>query len=110
VDQSDFFMGKQEKSNREGFIVYMGNDIFGVKWRDWKLNFAEMDSALSDKKTYNFMKTYNLLTDPAETESRTVPDSWVAKAGLAQFVEHLDSLEKHPPIPTGTLDPYEPPE
>jgi len=109
VDQTDFFMGKQKKSNREGFIVYMGTDIFGVKWRNWKLNFAEMESALSEKKTYNFLKTYNLHDDPGETESRTVPDSWVAKAGLVQFAEHLASLKQHPPIPTGTLDPYEPP-
>jgi arylsulfatase len=109
VDQSVFFMGKQKKSNREGFIVYMGNDISGVKWRNWKLNFSEMESALSEKKSYGFLKTYNLLTDPGETESRTVPDSWVSKAGLVQFAEHLASLKQHPPIPTGTLDPYEPP-
>ena len=109
VDQSDFFMGEQKKSNREGFIVYMGTDIFGVKWRNWKLNFAEMDSAMSDKKSYNFLKTYNLFTDPGETESRTVPDSWVAKAALVQFAEHLESLKQNPPIPTGALDPYEPP-
>ena len=32
VDQTDFLLGKQEKSNREGLIVYMGNDIWGVKW------------------------------------------------------------------------------
>jgi arylsulfatase len=110
VDQSDFFMGKQKESNREGFIVYMGTDIFGVKWRNWKLAFAEMNSAMSDKRSYNFLKTYNLLTDPGETESRTVPDSWVAKAGLVQLAEHLASLKQHPPIPTGTLDPYTPPQ
>ena len=107
VDQSDFFIGKQKKSNREGFIVYMGTDIFGVKWRNWKLNFAEMESALSGKRTYSFPKTYNLHADPGETESRTVPGSWVAKAGLVQFAERLESLKKNPPIPTGALDPYE---
>jgi len=109
VDQSKFFMGKQKKSNREGFVIYMGTDIFGVKWRNWKLNFNEMDSALSDKKSYNVLKTYNLLTDPGETESRTMPDSWVAKAALVQFSEHLKSLKNNPPIPTGALDPYRPP-
>ena len=36
---SDFFLGETNKSGREGFIVYMGNDIFGVKWRNWKLHF-----------------------------------------------------------------------
>ena len=109
VDQSAFFLGKQANSNREGFIVYMGNDIFGVKWRNWKLNFAEMESALSEKRTYSFLKTYNLHTDPGETDSRTVPDSWVAKAGLVQLEQHLKSLKENPPIATGTPDPYTPP-
>ena len=109
VDQADFMMGKTDKSARESVVIYIGNELFGVKWRNWKLNFSEMDSALSDKRTYNFLKTYNLRTDPAETESRTVPDSWVSKAGLVQYAEHLASLKEHPPIPIGTLDPYEPP-
>lgn len=108
VDQSDFILGKQSKSNREGFIVYMGTDIFGIKWRNWKLNFAEMESALSDKVTYSFLKTYNLHTDPGETDSRTVPDSWVSKAGGVLLVDHLTSLKENPPIPTGTPDPYAP--
>lgn len=108
IDQTDFFMGKQEKSNREGFIVYMGTDIFGVKWRNWKLNFSEMESAMNAKKSYNFLKTYNLHTDPGETESRTIPDSWVAKAGLVQLSEHLKSLQENPPIKVGQLDPYFP--
>jgi len=38
VEQTDFLLGKQEKSNREGLIVYMGNDVWGVKWRNWKVN------------------------------------------------------------------------
>jgi len=109
VDQTDFILGKQTKSNREGFIVYMGTDIFGVKWRDWKINFMEMDSAYSEKRVYNFPRTYNLLVDPGETEARTVPDSWVSKAGLVQHAEHLESLKKEPPIPIGALDPYKPP-
>ena len=109
VDQSDFLMGHQDESNREGFIVYMGTDVFGVKWRNWKLNFAEMESALSEKKTYSLLKTYNLHTDPGETESRTIPDSWVAKAGLVQFSDHVDSFKRYPPIQVGQKDPYEPP-
>jgi arylsulfatase len=41
IDMSPFLLGKTEESGREGFIVYMGNDIFGVKWGDWKLHFKE---------------------------------------------------------------------
>jgi arylsulfatase len=46
IDMRDFMLGKTEKSGREGFIVYMGNDIFGVKWRDWKLHFKEQTAQL----------------------------------------------------------------
>ena len=48
VDQSDFLLGKQEKSNREGFIVYMGKDIFGIKWR----NCTTASSASSRKPAW----------------------------------------------------------
>jgi arylsulfatase len=107
---SDFFFGKQDKSGREGFIVYMGNDVFGVKWRNWKVNFRELDSVLSETVEYGMPRVYNLLNDPQERENVLFPNTWVPKAALAQLEEHLASLREHPPIPTGTLDPYAPSE
>ncbi len=108
IDMSDFFFGKQDKSGREGFIVYMGNDVFGVKWRNWKVNFKELDSVLSDTVEYGMPRVYNLLNDPQERENVLFPHTWVPKAALVQLEEHVASLKEHPPIPTGTLDPYEP--
>ncbi len=105
---SDFFFGKQDKSGREGFIVYMGNDVFGVKWRNWKVNFKELDSVLSETVEYGMPRVYNLLKDPQERENVLFPNTWVPKAALVQLGEHLASLKEHPPIPTGTLDPYAP--
>jgi len=110
IDMSDFFFGKQDKSGREGFIVYMGNDVFGVKWRNWKVNFKELDSVLSETVEYGMPRVYNLLKDPQERENVLFPNTWVPKAALAQLEEHLASLREHPPIPTGTLDPYAPSE
>jgi hypothetical protein len=28
IDQLDFFLGKQDKSNREGFLVYIDSDLY----------------------------------------------------------------------------------
>ncbi len=109
VDQTDFLLGKQEKSNREGIIVYMGEEIFGVKWRDWKLNFKEQDTLFSETRNYGTPRVYNLLTDPQESENILFPHTWVPKAALVQLGEHLASLKKHPPIKPGALDPYQPP-
>ena len=109
IDMSEFFVGKQDKSGRDGFIVYMGKDIFGVKWRNWKLNFKEQNSAFDEMHTYTMPRVYNLLTDPQERDNVLFPNTWVPKAALPQLEEHKASLKEHPPIAPGALDPYVPP-
>ena len=39
IDQSDFFLGKTEKSPREGFPIWCADRLTAVKWRNWKLHF-----------------------------------------------------------------------
>ena len=36
VDQDAFFRGAQEKSNRDGFIFWNGERMYGVKWQNFK--------------------------------------------------------------------------
>ena len=108
VDQTDFFLGKQKKSNREGVIVYMGNDIYGVKWRNWKINMLELDTVMSVTRKPGMPRVYNLLSDPQENVNVLFPNTWVTKAGLVQLTEHAKSLKENPPIAPGTLDPYKP--
>jgi arylsulfatase len=49
------------------------------------------------------------MNDPREFDDVLFPHTWVLKAGLPQPEEHVASLKKHPPIPAGTTDPYQPP-
>ena len=35
IDQLDFFLGKQENSNREGFPAYVADRLQAVKWHNW---------------------------------------------------------------------------
>jgi arylsulfatase len=108
VDVSDFLLGKTTKSGREGFVVYMGNDVFGVKWRDWKIHFREQDAWNTIMRTYTMPRVINLISDPQEQDNVLFPHTWVLKAGLPQLEEHVASLKKYPPIEVGTPDPYEP--
>lgn len=108
VDQTDFLMGKQEKSNREGLIVYMGNDVWGVKWQNWKVNFKEQDNILSETRSYGMPRIYNLTKDPGETQNVLFPETWVPKVALGQLGAHVGSLRKEPPIKSGQKDPYVP--
>jgi arylsulfatase len=109
IDMSDLMLGKTKKSGRDGFIVYMGNDIFGVKWRDWKIHFKEQTGWNGVLREYTMPRVYNLINDPQERDNVLFPHTWVLKAGLPQLEAHVSSLKKFPPIPSGAPDPYEPP-
>jgi len=108
VDQTEFLMGNQEKSNREGMIVYMGNDVWGVKWRNWKLHLKEQENILSETLAYGLPRVYNLLKDPGETQNVLFPETWVPKAALGQLGAHAVSMRQEPPIKPGQPDPYVP--
>jgi arylsulfatase len=108
IDMSKFFLRKESGSGREGFVVYMGNNIYGVKWRNWKVTFKEQNSVFSETQSFGTPRVYNLLSDPQERESVLFPHTWVPKAALGQLSEHMASLQQNPPIKPGTTDPYVP--
>lgn len=108
IDMSDFLLNQKEESGREGFVVYMGNDVFGVKWKNWKLHFKEQSAWNSVMDSYTMPRLYNLYTDPQEKNNVLFPHTWVPKAALGQLTEHVISLKENPPVPTGQKDPYSP--
>ena len=111
VDMSDFFTGDREPSGRESVVVYVGNDIFGVKWRHWKMMSREIDLGFGTPvKEFPVPAFYNLHLDPREEHPVLLaPDNlWVRYPASEVLVEHAASLQAEPPIPPGTPDPYEP--
>jgi arylsulfatase len=57
LDMADFFLGESEKSGRDGFIVYMGNDVFGVKWQNWKRLRAPLKFVLNTRPLWGKYQT-----------------------------------------------------
>jgi arylsulfatase len=108
IEMSDFFLGKDDKSGRESVIIYMGNEVYGIKWRNWKLHLKELDTAFAEVKEYGVPKLYNLLRDQQERENVFFSDTWVPKAAMPLLLEHMATLKKEPPIKPGTKDPYVP--
>ena len=113
VDQLDFLTGKQERSNRDSVIIYVGNDLFGVKWCNWKMMMKTFSTGYGEPVSeYNTPLFFDLLVDPKEehpTDPRIVEDLWVRFPLTKALSDHLASLKKEPPIPPGTPDPYVPP-
>jgi len=111
VDQTDFLSGKQEKSNREDVVIYVGNDVHGVKWRNWKMMLKEMDSGDGPVRELSIPRFYNLLVDQKEEHpaAPNVPENlWVRFPASKVLVNHAASFKKEPPIRPGTPDPYVP--
>ena len=101
VDQSDFLKAKQKQSNRESTVIYIGNTLFGVKWRNWKLLLREMDNDTYAVKELGYPSIYNLIIDPKEEEPEHfyLDDTWV-DAPLYQVLEdHEASIEADAGVP-----------
>ena len=109
VDQLDFFLGKQEASNREGFPAYVADRLTAVKWRNWKVHFIKQDSMYDVPQKLPLPKVINLLTDLKEERDVGAYNTWVADPMMKIVVEFEASLKKYPPIKSGTPDPYTPP-
>ena len=109
ISMGNLCCGGNTLRNREGVIVYMGDQIFGVKWNDWKVLFKENTTIFSPTEAFDTPRVYNLLTDPHERDNVLFPYTWVAEKALPQMIEHLASFKQYPPITPGTPDPYEPP-
>lgn len=112
VDQLEFFNGQQTNSNREHVIVYVGSDLFGVKWRNYKMMSKEIDKAFADPtRTYGVPLIYDLHVDPKEAEpitSNWYHSGWIRWPAGQYLVDHLATFRTEPAIRSGTPDPYVP--
>ena len=109
VDQLDFFLGKQENSNREGFPAYVSDRLSAVKWRNWKMHLFWQENMYDPPQKLPLPKIINLLTDLKEQRDVLMANSWVRQP-MEKIISELErSLQKYPPIKPGTPDPYVPP-
>ena len=111
VDQTAFFLGQQEKSDRESVVVYVGNTIFGAKWRHWKMMSKELSTGFGVPLiSYPVPAFFNLHLDPREEHPvlNAPANFWVRYPAGQALLDHAKSLAMEPPIKPGTPDPYVP--
>ncbi|CAN5797523.1 arylsulfatase [soil metagenome] len=111
VDQGGFLLGKSEKSAREGLVVFVGSEVYGVKWRNWKMMFKELATGSSPVEQWSIPRLFNLNLDPKEEHALAYQGehTWVVKPAAKVLAEFMVSLKKYPPIQPGATDPYTPP-
>jgi hypothetical protein len=109
ADQLDFFLGKQENSNREGFPAYVADRPSAVKWRNWKMHLIWQEKMYDTPQHLPLPRVYDLLRDMKEERDVGVYNSWVAEPTFKILANFQASLKKYPRIKVGTPDPYTPP-
>ena len=102
ADHSDFLLGKTEQSARESIVLYVGNEIYGVKWRNWKMLFKEIERIGEPIITRTRPAYYNLLKDPKEQEPirHHIQDTWVSTPLARVLREHRASIAADPGTPS----------
>ncbi|MGE4368233.1 MAG: arylsulfatase [Burkholderiaceae bacterium] len=103
VDQTEFFLGN-EKSNREGFLFYIKNDLRAVKWRHWKLHFYWEPEVNKGEGKLESPYLFNLLTDPKEESDVLIFNTWVMGPMLRMIRAFNDSVKAHPNTLPGAPD------
>jgi arylsulfatase len=109
VDQLDFFLGKQDNSNREGFPAYVADHLYAIKWQNWKMHLVWQVNMYDPPITLSLPKIINLLTDLKEERSTGPNDGWVTVPMMKMVADFEKSLNQYPPIKMGTPEPYTPP-
>jgi arylsulfatase A-like enzyme len=116
VDQLAFLTGKQDKSARESFPVFMGtfagNELYAVKWRNWKLHFTWQERQDDTPQKLAIPKLFDLHINPRERPDESlntaITHAWVLHGMLKAIDPFQNSLKTYPPISAGTPDPYLP--
>jgi arylsulfatase len=70
IDQTDFFLGRQENSARDSRAVIFNGKLTAMRWRQFKLHFMEYERrdslARPSYEGASIPSLYNLRSDPKE--------------------------------------------
>ncbi len=104
VDQSDFFTGKQPKSNRDSLLTFIGEEIVAVRWHEFRLypkQFVGSEANMQGLGGYRlegdgFPAIFNIEADPREEVNILATHGWVINQYLRLIGQYQKSLVKYP--------------
>ena len=110
VDQRPFFEGAQETSNREGFLYWMGDVLYGVKWRNFKMVLVLQKTLADPAQHLATPHLVNLDTDPKERKPYELPHihTWVIEHTGRLLRDYGASVAAEGLIPVGAALDYTP--
>ncbi|MEE8303689.1 MAG: sulfatase-like hydrolase/transferase, partial [Candidatus Tectomicrobia bacterium] len=117
VDQSVFLFGSQETSNREHVMIFHGQDLLAIKWRNYKVHFQVRMPSVGPvvqagqgvvTGTHQRLATpyiFDLENDPKELWNINAANNWVGQALAPILKDYVISTKKFPNIKPGSKGP-----
>ncbi|TAL53916.1 arylsulfatase [Pandoraea sp.] len=104
VSQLNFLLGQQAKSNREGFLFYIKEELRAIKWRDWKLHLVWEPAVNCGARKLEVPYLFHLIQDPKEETDILTRNTWVLGPMLKLVRTFKESVKIHPNTPPGEPD------
>jgi arylsulfatase A-like enzyme len=103
IDQLDWLTGHRDTSEREGYLYWMGTQLYGAKWHNFKLVLVAQKYMQDSADQLPIPRVINLTTDPQERERVPLPHlhTWVATHLNRLIGEFQASTRQEPLIPMG---------
>jgi arylsulfatase len=110
VDQLDWLAGREQTSRREGYVYWMGREMYGAKWRNFKLVLVEQRYLSDSASKLPTPRIINLVTDPQEREPVSLPHlhTWTAYHLNKLIGDFEKSVRSEALIPSGAPLEYVP--
>lgn len=113
VDQTDFFLGKQDHSNRESLLTFLGDEIVAVRWRHFRIypkqftatpGIPPMTGIFGARmETNSYPIVINLFADHKEEHNILADHAFVLGPYLKIIGAYRKSLLKDPNPPAFSL-------
>lgn len=105
IDQTAFVLGDQDTSDRDHILYFVGEDLFSVKWRTFKIHLKTAESLWAPLQSHMFPKVYDVRNDPGEDNDLMKHSlfaySWVYTP-MNQILGNLaKSVQQYPNIKPG---------
>lgn len=109
MDVSEFLTGKTDTSPREHVVVFIGDDLFAIKWRSFKIHLKTAEDLFAPVQEFLFPPVYDVANDPGEENNlmkfSLFAHSWVY-VPMGQILGELTtSMAEFPNIQPGDLSP-----
>jgi arylsulfatase len=114
VDQSAFLLGRQEKSNRESLITFIGDRIAAVRWKQFRVYPMKVHMTRNNpeaggylglvSETAGFPQIYNIEADPKErVDIGPTGGGWIMGPYMQTVMKYKATLEQYPNPPAANV-------